>query len=157
MALRNAFEYSKDGRGIRFSSGTARSGALRYRIVSLTSPAGGEELLEYRPVKENIEIKSHCVLDLTDGQERLLIGPKRTEARFVPNLSPTKGIFRLNPEAPPFHLSRLWLQNNSTGFRFYLGSEQLHSKMKWRIDGGGDRFHFEMDEYCKAYYEGISL
>ena len=155
MALRDAVDYTKDGRGIRVSNAGARDGMLRYRIIALTAPSGSEQQQEYRPVKEVIDIKSCCVLELTDGRERLLIGPKRTEARLMPILSAEKGTFQLNADAPPFHLSRLWLQNDATGIRFFLGNVRLNPKLTWKIDGGGNQFHFGMDEYCKAYYEGI--
>ncbi len=155
MALSDVVEYSKDVRGIRIIGDSIPMSALRYRIISLTTPAGDEDSIEYRPVKGVVEMRENSVIDLTDGRERLLIGPRRTEARFVPYLSPEKGLFQLNRDAPPFHMSRLWLQNEVTGIRFFLGNERLNPKLKWRLDGGGDQFRFCMDEYCKAYYEGI--
>lgn len=155
MALRDAVEYTKDGRGVRLLNTGARGGTLLCRVVVLTSPAGSERQLELRAPKETIELRSYCVLELTDGTERLLIGPKRTEAKPVHRFSNEKGVFWFEGEVQPFHLSRLWLKNDATQMRFFLGNERLRSKMKWKIDGGGSRYHFEMDEYCNAYYEGI--
>ncbi len=154
MALRDVIEYTKDERGIRVV-GDGVPATLRYRIVSLETPAGTEEAIELLPMKGSVELRDCSVVELTDGKERLLIGHKRTESRFVPMLSAQKGYFLLNRDAPSVHLSRLWLQNEATGIRFLLGNEKLNPKLKWRIDGGGDRFRFCMDEYCKAYYEGV--
>lgn len=155
MALRDVVEYAKDVRGIRIIGDSIPVSTLRYRIISLTTPAGSESSVEYHPVKGVVEMRENSVVELTDGKERLLVGPKRTEARLVPFLSPEKGLLQMNRDAPPFHMSRLWLQNEVTGIRFFLGNERLNPKLKWRLDGGGDQFHFGMDEYCKAYYEGI--
>ena len=155
MALSDVVEYSKDVRGIRIIGDSIPISTLRYRIICLTTPADDEDAIEYRPVKGVIEMRENSVIDLTDGKERLLIGPRRTEARLAPNLSPEKGLFQFNRDAPPFHMSRFWLQNEVTGIRFFLGNERLNPKLKWRLDGGGDLFRFCMDEYCKAYYEGI--
>ena len=155
MALRDVVEYAKDVRGIRIIGDSIPVSTLRYRIISLTTPAGSEKSVEYHPVKGVVEMRENSVVELTDGKERLLVGPKRTEARLVPFLSPEKGLLQMNRDAPPFHMSRLWLQNEVTGIRFFLGNERLNPKLKWRLDGGGDQFHFGMDEYCKAYYEGI--
>ena len=155
MALIDVVEYTKDGRGVRIVGDSIPAAALHYRTISLAAPAGGESAMESLPVKGVIELRDCCVVELTDGKERLLVGPKRTESRFVPVLSVEKGYFQLNHDAPHVHLSRLWLQNEVTGIRFFLGSEKLNPKLKWHIDGGGDRFRFCMDEYCKAYYEGV--
>ena len=155
MSLSDVVEYSKDVRGIRVIGDSVPLSTLRYRIIPLTTPAGEEDSMEYRPVKGVIEMRENSVIDLTNGEDRLLIGPRRTETRFVPYLSPEKGLFQLNRDASPFHMSRLWLQNESTGIRFFLGNERLNPKLKWRLDGGGASFRFCMDEYCKAYYEGI--
>ena len=155
MALRDIVEYTKDGRGIRIIGESIPMASLRYRTISLATPAGSEDVFELLPVKGVVELRDCSVVELTDGKERLLVGPKRTEPRFVPVLSAEKGWFQLNRDAPHVHLSRLWLQNEASGIRFFLGSERLNPKMKWRIDGGGDPFRFCMDEYCKAYYEGI--
>lgn len=155
MALSDVVEYTKDERGVRISGANVSAGALRYRVVVLSAPAWTDDQLEYRPAKDVIEIKRYCVIDLTDGKERLLIGPRKPEAKLMPVLSVAKPGFQLNRDAPPFHMSRLWLLNESTGIRFFLGNEKLDPKLKWRIDGGGDQFRFCMDEYCKAYYEGI--
>jgi len=154
MALSDVVEYTKDGRGIRVAGDSVPVAALRYRVVSLAAPAGGEDAIEFLPMKGVVELRDNSVVELTDGNERLLIGPRRTELRFSPDLSAEKGYFQLNRDAPRVHMSRLWLQNEVTGIRFFLGNERLNPKLKWRIDGGGDRFRFCMDEYCKAYYEG---
>ena len=155
MALRDVIEYTKDERGIRAVGDGVPTAALRYRIVSLETPAGNEKAIELLPMKGAVELRDCSVVELTDGRERLLIGPKRTELRLAPMLSAKKGYLLLNRDAPSVHLSRLWLQNEATGIRFFLGNERLNPKMKWRIDGGGDRFRFGMDEYCKAYFEGV--
>jgi len=155
MALRDAVEYTKDGRGIRVSGSNAKGGTLRYRIIVLYSPAKYDSQQEYKQARDIIEIKNFCVVDLTDGEERLLIGPKKPDAKLVPTLSVSNARFLLNRDAPPFHMSRLWLQNEATGIRFFLGDEKLDPKLIWRFDSGGDRFRFCMDEYCIAYYEGI--
>lgn len=155
MALRDVVEYTKDGRGIRISGANAKGGTLRYRTITLNSPADNDKQIEFKPAKDIIEIKNYCVVELSNGEERLLIGPKKTEAKLMPSASAPNARFQLNRDAPPFHMSRLWLQNEATGTRFLLGNEKLNPKLIWRFNSGGDRFRFYMDEYCTAYYEGI--
>lgn len=155
MSLRDAVEYTKDDRRIRVSGANAKGGTLRYRIIVLYAPAKNDIQLKYEQVRDIIVLKDFCVVDLTDGEERLLIGPKKPDAKLMPTFSVSNARFQLNRDAPPFHMSRLWLQNDATGSRFLLGNEKLDPKLIWRFDSGGDRFRFCMDEYCIAYYEGI--
>jgi len=155
MALRDMVEYTNNNFGVRISGTGIGGKPLLYRVIALSSPAESDGRMEYSPVKDTLEIRKLSVIDLTDGEERLLIGPKKPDARLIPNLLDTEGLFLFNRDAPPFHLSRLWLQDETAGVRFYLGNEKLDPALRWRLESGGHRFHFYTDEYCKAYYEGI--
>lgn len=156
MAIRDFVEYVKDGRGIRIVGPEGVNRGLRYRVINLCSPAQSDQKAAYKPVgKESIEFKNHCVVELTDGKDRFLAGPQRPDVRPIPQFSDEKPRLSFNRDAPPIHMSRLWLQNESDGARFFLGNQSLDARISWRFDRGPDRFRFCMDEYCKAYYEGI--
>ncbi len=155
MALRDSIEYLKDGRGIRIGSPDGKAGKLRYRVIDLRTHADNDAKLEYKTLKETIDIKNLCVVELTNGEERLLIGPQKTGAK--PKLLFLDGTprFKLNEGAPSISLSRLWLQYEPNGPCFYLGNMTYAIGMKWCYDRDSRQPSLAMDDYCKAYYEGI--
>ncbi|MEA5047179.1 MAG: hypothetical protein VB034_01090 [Eubacteriales bacterium] len=153
MAIRDFVEYVKEGRALRVIDPEGQGGELLYRVVNLS--LADDPRQPYQPFGgEIVAMKDCCVVELTDGRERLLVGPQRPDVRIAPHFSETKPVFSLNRDAPPIHLSRLWLQNESNGTRFFLGCGPLVPRISWRFDRGEDRFRFCMDEYCRAYYEG---
>ena len=153
MAIRDSVEYVKEGRALRVIHPEEEGGELLFRVVNLSLADDPRPV--YKPVGgEVVSIPDCCVVELTNKTERLLVGPQRPDVRLNWHFSETKPLFWINRDAPPIHLSRLWLQNESNGTCFFLGNGPFGPRFSWRIDRGEDRFRFCMDEYCRAYYEG---
>lgn len=152
MAPQDSIEYIKDGRGFRVLGPERLKSELKYRSINLCASAEKDATIPLAPVPDVVEIRHYCVIELIAQGERLLIGPERPEEKLKPHFSRTKPLFRLNQDAPPLHLSRLWLQSKSDGTRFYLGSEALNPGRVWRLDKTAGGMRFFMDEYCEAYY-----
>ena len=155
MALKDSIEFLKDGRSIRIGSPVGKTGKLRYRVIDLRSHADSDAKIEFKSPKEIIDLKMLCVVELTNGEERLLVSPQKTGAK--PKLLFLDGTprFKLNDGAPSISLSRLWLQYEPDGPRFYLGNMTYSTGMKWSYDRDSRQPSLYMDDYCKAYYEGI--
>ena len=157
MALIDSIEFLKDDRSIRIGSPAGKTGKLRYRVIDLRSHAENDAKIEFKLAEGIIERKLLCVIELTNGEERLLIGPKKTGAKPKLMITDGKKQFKIGESLPEIHMSRLWLQYTGSELRYYLYNVRLDSNMIWSFGRDSSQPILYMDDYCKAYYEGNKL